>query len=110
MARELHVNMASGFDASSAGLQGKNAEELLGLVKRGVDPADAIRCATMNAAELLGWEDRVGVIEAGKYADVIGVEGDPLTDISALQHVQFVMKGGKVKKDASMDAGRDRTR
>ncbi|MBV9301742.1 MAG: amidohydrolase family protein [Acidobacteriaceae bacterium] len=110
VARELGVKMASGFDASSAGLQGKNAEELVGLVKRGLSPADAIRCATMNAAELLGWEDRLGVLEAGKYADVIGVEGDPLTNIIALQHVQFVMKGGKVKKDASIEGVRDRAR
>ena len=80
------------------------------LVKRGLSPADAIRCATMNATELLGWEDRVGVIEAGKYADVIGTEGDPLADISALQHVQFVMKGGKVQRDACVEPGRDRAR
>ncbi len=96
MAQEFGVKMASGFDAGSARLQGKNAVELVSLVKRGVNPADAIRCATVNAAELLGWSDRVGVIETGKYADLIGVEGDPLTDISVLQHVQFVMKGGAV--------------
>jgi imidazolonepropionase-like amidohydrolase len=98
LARELGVKLASGFDASSARLQGKNAEELAGLVRRGLSTADAIRCATVNAAELLGWQDRVGVIEPGKYADLIGVEGDPLADISVLQHVQFVMKSGIVVK------------
>ena len=59
---------------------------------------------------LLGWEDRVGVIEARKYADLIGLEGDPLIDISTLQHVQFVMNGGKVQRDASVEPGRDRAR
>ena len=98
LAKDLGIKMASGFDASSARLQGKNAEELVGLVKRGLNPADAIRCATVNAAELLGWDDRVGAIEAGKYADLIGVEEDPLTDITILQHVQFVLKSGTVVK------------
>jgi imidazolonepropionase-like amidohydrolase len=100
MARSLGVKMASGFDAGSARLQGKNAEELAALVKRGLDPAEAIRCATVNAAQLLGWEDRVGAIEPGKYADLIAVSGDPLADISVLQHVEFVMKGGTVVKNA----------
>jgi len=62
-------------------------------------PADAIRAATVNAAELLGWQDRVGTIEAEKFADLIAVDGDPLADITALQRVKFVMKGGTVVKD-----------
>ena len=99
MAKELGVKMASGFDASSGRSQGNNAEELAGLVRRGLSAAEVIQCATVNAAELLGWEDRVGVIEVGKYADLIGLQGDPLADISALQHVQFVMKGGIVVKN-----------
>jgi adenine deaminase len=63
-------------------------------------PLEAIRAATMNAAELMGWEDKVGALEPGHYADVIAVEADPLTDITQLQHVQWVMKGGIVIKDA----------
>jgi imidazolonepropionase-like amidohydrolase len=63
-------------------------------------PLQAIRAATLNASELMGWQDRVGAIEAGKYADLIAVEGDPLSDIAAIQQVKFVMKGGKVVKDA----------
>ena len=55
---------------------------------------EAIRVATLSNAELIGWQDRVGAIEAGKYADLIAVEGDPLRDIHALQNVKFVMKGG----------------
>lgn len=100
-AMSLGVKMASGFDASEVGLHGKNAEELVGLVRRGLSPADAIRAATVNAAELLGWQDRVGVVEAGKYADLIAVNGDPLADITVLLQVKFVMKEGIVVKDAS---------
>jgi imidazolonepropionase-like amidohydrolase len=99
-AMRLSVKMASGFDAAEVRLHGKNAEELVGLVKCGLPPADAIRAATVNAAELMGWQDDIGAVEAGKYADLIGVEGDPLADITVLQHVKFVMKGGTVVKDA----------
>jgi imidazolonepropionase-like amidohydrolase len=73
---------------------------LAGLVKRGMPAKDAIRAATVNAAELLGWQKDVGAVEAGKYADLIAVDGDPLSDITVLQQVKFVMKGGKVVKDA----------
>jgi imidazolonepropionase-like amidohydrolase len=99
-AMSLGVKMASGFDASEVGLHGKNAEELVGLVRRGLSPADAIRAATVNAAELLGWQDRVGAVEAGKFADLIAVNGDPLADITILLQVKFVMKEGTVVKDA----------
>ena len=95
----LGVKMASGFDAGEVGLHGKNAGELVGLVKRGVSPADAIRAATVNAAELLGWQDRVGVVEAGGLADLIAVKGDPLSDITVLRQVMFVMKEGTVVKN-----------
>lgn len=93
------VKIASGFDASSPDRQGKNAVELLAMTKRGMPPLEVIRAATTNAAELIGWQDRVGALEPGKYADLIAVEGDPLNDITVLQHVRFVMKGGSVVKD-----------
>jgi imidazolonepropionase-like amidohydrolase len=99
-AMSLGIKMASGFDASRVGWQGKNANELVALTKRGMPPLEAIRAATVNAAELLGWQDRVGAAEAGKYADLIAVEGDPLTDITVLQQVKFVMKGGTTVKDS----------
>ncbi|HEV2183077.1 MAG TPA: amidohydrolase family protein [Candidatus Acidoferrales bacterium] len=98
-AMSLGVKIASGFDASSPDRQGKNANELVALTKRGMPPLEAIRAATMNAAELLGWQNRVGTLEPGKYADLIAVEGDPLVDITVLQHVKFVMKGGAVVKN-----------
>jgi imidazolonepropionase-like amidohydrolase len=53
----------------------------------------------VNAAELIGWQDKIGAAEAGKYADLIAVDGDPLTDIAILQQVKFVMKGGAVVKN-----------
>jgi imidazolonepropionase-like amidohydrolase len=98
-AMSLGVKIASGFDAGSARGQGRNADELVALTKRGMPPLEAIRAATLNAAELMNWEDRVGALEAGRYADLIVVEGDPLADIAVLQQVKFVMKGGTVVKD-----------
>jgi len=99
MAMSLGVKIASGFDAAEAEGQGKNANELVGLTKRGMPPIEALRAATMNAAELMGWEDKVGTLEPGHFADVIAVDGDPLTNIAVLKNVKFVMKGGAVEKD-----------
>jgi len=62
-------------------------------------PADVIRAATVNAAESLGWSERIGVLEAGKLADIIAVSGDPLADVTELERVQFVMKGGEVVRN-----------
>jgi imidazolonepropionase-like amidohydrolase len=64
----------------------------------GFTPLQAIQSATLNAADLLGWSDRVGAIEAGKFADIIGVNGDPTQDVTTLENVQWVMKGGEVVK------------
>lgn len=64
----------------------------------GMTPLEVLRSATVNAAALLGWGDRIGVIEAGKLADIIAVDGDPLKDVKELQKVRFVMKGGEVVK------------
>jgi imidazolonepropionase-like amidohydrolase len=95
LAMSAGVKIAAGFDPGRVGMHGRNAVELAAMVKRGMPPADAIRAATVNAAELMSWQDNVGAIEAGKYADLIAVDGDPLADITVLQHVKFVMKGGK---------------
>ncbi len=82
---------------------GLNSHELAVYVKLGMTPLQAIQSATVTDAELLGWSDKVGSIESGKWADIIAVDGDPLQDITTLQHVRFVMKGGQVFKD---EAGR----
>ena len=94
LAKSLGVKIASGYDAGNVDHQGKNVEELVSLTKSGLTPAEGIRAATATAAELLSWQDRVGAIEPGKYADLIAVQGDPLTDITLLRQVKFVMKGG----------------
>jgi imidazolonepropionase-like amidohydrolase len=98
-AKSLGVKIAAGYDASSAARQGKNADELVALTKRGLTPLEAIQAATVNAAELLDWQDKVGALEPGHYADVVAVEGDPVKDITEVQRVKFVMKGGVVAKD-----------
>ena len=72
------------------------AKEFAYMVKWGMTPAQAIRAATLSAAELLGMQDRVGSIEAGKLADIVAMPGDPLTDVTALEKVDFVMKDGVV--------------
>jgi imidazolonepropionase-like amidohydrolase len=101
VAADIGVNVASGYDAADAGSQGKNAQELVALVRHGLTPAAAIRCATVTASDLLGWADRIGSIEAGKFADLIAVEGDPLKEITVLTNVVFVMKGGTVVKNSA---------
>ena len=69
-----------------------------------MSPLEAIRAATIHAAELLGWTDDVGVIEPGRFADFIAVEGDPLSDVTLLERVDFVVKGGEVISDRLTDA------
>jgi len=66
-----------------------------------MSPSQAIQAATTVAAEMMGWQDRVGSIEKGKFADIIAVSGDPLKDITELERVKFVMKGGQVIRDDS---------
>jgi len=100
LAKALGVKIASGFDAGSAELQGKNAEELVSLTKRSLTPLEAIRAATTTAAELLSGQDELGALEPGKFADIIAVQGDPLTDITVLREVKFVMKGGTIVVDS----------
>jgi len=77
---------------------GTQAREFVLMVKYGMKPLAAIQAGTLNAAKLLGWEGQIGAIKPGAFADVIAVDGDPLTDIEALQRVRFVMKGGVIYK------------
>jgi len=92
------VKMAFGTDAGVYP-HGDNAKQFATMVKYGMTPAQAIRTATQNSADLIGRSQDVGTIEAGKYADIIAVSGDPLADVTVLQSVGFVMKGGVVYKD-----------
>ena len=68
------------------------------MVKSGMSPADAIKAATWSAADLIGDTKDIGSVQAGRYADLIAVTGDPLADVTVLEHVDFVMKGGVVYK------------
>jgi len=78
---------------------GLNAHEFAVYVRLGMTPLQAIQTSTLNDADLLGWSDKVGTLDAGKFADIIAVDGDPLQDITTLQRVKFVMKGGEVVKN-----------
>jgi imidazolonepropionase-like amidohydrolase len=70
------------------------------LHQAGMSSLDVIRAITTNAAEMLGWQDRVGIIEPGKFADIVAVSGDPVADISEIERIGFVMKDGQVVKNA----------
>lgn len=96
------VKIAFGTDQSATSNRNK-AEEFALLVKAGLTPMDAIFTATRNAAELIGDPQDIGSVQAGRFADIVAVSGDPLADITELQRVQFVMKGGEViKRDGTM--------
>lgn len=78
---------------------GLNAHEFAVMVKLGLTPFQAIQAATVSDADLLGWSDKIGVLEPNHFADIIAVDGDPLHDITTLERVRFVMKGGVVYKN-----------
>jgi imidazolonepropionase-like amidohydrolase len=91
------LNLAYGTDAAVYP-HGENARQLPYMVRYGMTPMQALQSATINAARNIGWEDRVGSLTPGKYADIIGVEGDALSDLGKFMNVEFVMKGGQVVK------------
>ena len=94
--RGMKIMMGSGADGSTYA-HGTQALDFEALVKHGgVNPARAIQAGTTINAEVLGWSDKIGSLDKGKYADLIAVSGDPLTDITELQRVKFVMKGGRI--------------
>ena len=92
------AKMAFGTDAGVYP-HGDNARQFAKMVEWGMKPIDAIRAATVNAADLIGWSGTVGTLETGHYADVIAVSGDPLADVHALESVKFVMKNGTVVRN-----------
>ena len=111
-AREVRLHMRSAFRAalrngvkiafgSDAGVfpHGDQVREFKIYVAEGLSPMAAIKTATSAAAEMIGWEKRVGAVEPGRYADLVAVSGDPLADITELERVKWVMKGGRVVKD-----------
>jgi len=93
------VKVALGTDAAVYP-HGLNGHEFGKMVDMGLPPLAAIQAGTVNAADLLGWSDRVGTLEPGKFADIVAVEGDPVANVHLLENVSFVMKGGEVIKGA----------
>lgn len=104
MVKNLHdahaagVKIAFGTDTFGISAHGENAQEFALMVKAGMTPSEAITAATTSAADLIGDATNIGSIQAGRYADIIAVAGDPLADITTLEKVGFVMKGGTVYK------------
>jgi imidazolonepropionase-like amidohydrolase len=92
------VKVAFGTDAAVYP-HGLNGHEFAVMVKLGLTPLQAIQAATLNAADLLGWAGKVGSLEPGAWADVVAVEGDPVKDVTTLERVKFVMKGGEVVRN-----------
>jgi len=89
------VPMAAGSDVGPFP-HGTQAREFVLMVKYGMTPLAVLQADLLNGAKLLGWQDRIGVLKPGYWADVIAVPGDPLNDITVLERVSFVMKGGVV--------------
>ena len=98
------VKVAFGTDAAVYP-HGLNAHEFNEYVHMGMTPLQAIQTATVNAADLLGWSDRVGSLEPGKFADIVAVSSDPTKDVTTLEHPVFVMKGGVVYRNETGAAG-----
>jgi len=92
------VKVAFGTDAAVYP-HGLNAHEFAVMVKLGLTPLQAIQAATVNAADLLGWPGKVGSLEPGAWADIVAVDGNPLQDVTTLERVKFVMKGGDVVRN-----------
>ena len=90
-----HIKIAYGVDDDPEFV----SQEFSALVRANMTPLAAIQAATLNAAELLGTSHDTGTIDPGKFADIVATNGDPLKDITVMEHVVFVMKGGEVVKD-----------
>jgi imidazolonepropionase-like amidohydrolase len=103
------VKVAFGTDAGVFP-HGWNAKQFALMVRWGLTPMQAIQSATCHAADLLGWSDRVGAVAPGLYADLIAVTGNPLEDITELERVKFVMKGGVVYKSLPAPPAAEKTR
>jgi imidazolonepropionase-like amidohydrolase len=100
---EAGVKMSFGTDLGVCPY-GSSGKQFAFMVKYGMTPMQAIQAATSNAADLLGHSSEIGSIKPGKYADLIAVTGDPLNNIGLLENVEFVMKDGKVYKQAGSPA------
>ena len=94
-ALKAKVKIAFGTDAGAADWTSNPAQQFQMMVSHGMTPMEAIQSATLEGARLLGMDKQIGSIEVGKLADIVAVQGDPLADVSRLEHVMFVMKDGQ---------------
>jgi imidazolonepropionase-like amidohydrolase len=92
---KAQVKIAFGTDAGAADWTANPAQQFQMMVSHGMTPMEAIQSATMEGARLLGMDKEIGSVEVGKLADIVAVQGDPLADVSRLEHVMFVMKDGQ---------------
>src|ERR1700687_1258802 len=97
--KALAAGVKIGYGSGGDGNNVNALEHIVVFVKWGMTPAQSLQTATSTAAEILGWQDRVGSVEKGKFADLIAVSGDPLADITEIQRIKFVMKGGQVVRN-----------
>jgi imidazolonepropionase-like amidohydrolase len=96
--RALRTPVKIAFGTDLSGNHENAGQEFVWMVRYGMPPLEALRSATSVAAELMGWQDRVGTVEAGKFADITAVEGNPAEDITAMKRAVFVMKNGVIYK------------
>jgi imidazolonepropionase-like amidohydrolase len=101
ISRGVKMTFGSGVHSTPGGphAHGTQGKEFAVLVRYGMSPVKAIQAATIVNAEMMGWQDKVGSLEKGKYADLVAVTGDPLKDITELENIKFVMKGGQVVRN-----------
>ena len=104
-ARAAQNARTQGLTAERVVVEGEEAVEFALMVEYGMTPLQAIRSATSVGAENIGWGDRVRSIEKGKYADFVGVSGNPANDVTELERVKFVMKGGQVFRNDLSGSG-----
>ena len=98
-AREMDIRIAFGSDAGTPfNVHGLQAQELVLLNEIGLTPAQVLVMTTRNNAEMLRWDDHIGTVEAGKFADIVAFDANPLDNVQTLKNCTFVMKGGEVFK------------
>ena len=102
--RALKTNVKIAFGTDLSGNHENAGEEFVWMARYGMPPLEVLRSATSTAAELMGWQERVGTLEPGKLADIVAVEGNPVSDITAMKRIVFVMKNGVVYRSEGMGA------
>lgn len=106
--RALKTRVRIAFGTDLSGNHENAGEEFVWMTRYGMPPLEALRSATSTAAELLGWQDRLGTLEAGKLADIVAVDANPVNDITTMKRIFFVMKDGVVYRSERPDTTQSR--